>query len=401
MEGNKKKYYFILAVIFAAFIARGMPDSLLGAAWTSISGELAFPAPYNGILSFITAGFIVLSSVLSPRVYSRFGEAPAILLSTLLTFVSMLGFSFTDSFAVMCLLSAPLGWAAGTIETLLNAYISKHYAPKYTNYLHCFYGIGVICSPYLMALALNTGGWRSGYVYTALIQLVIALLIAFSIPAWRRVNTDGGEEADEQSRSAGFSELIKIPSLVIMWLILIATNVIEYTCSVWGCTYLVEAKGMSAAGAASVISLFFIGMVLGRLLSGLVGGKIKTWRRITVYLCIFVVGLAVLLIPMGTWAVYVGLFLVGFGNGPIYPNLISLTPYNFEREISGSIMGTQIAAAFIGVMLAPITYGFVKDALGDLYTFAAFMLVSAAVMLALLILFVRMIKANGKFNADV
>ncbi len=394
------KRYFILAVIFAAFIARGMPDSILGSAWTSMRGELNFPDPYLGIMSFITAGFIILSSIFSPRVYSKLGDVKAVLISTLLTFVSMLGFAFADSFVLMCVLSAPLGWSAGTIEALLNDYISKHYDTKYTNYLHCFYGLGVICSPYLMAIALKGGGWRGGYVYTALIQLAISVFIAISIPSWKNVNSDASAETEEISRSAGFVELVKIPSLLVMWVIMIATNVIEYTCSAWGCTYLVEARSMTEDKAASVISLFFIGMVLGRFISGLVGDFVKTWRRIAIYLAVFAVGLVVLLIPMGEWAVYVGLFLVGFGNGPIYPNLLSLTPYNFEREISSSVMGTQIAAAFVGVMLAPISYGYVKALLGT-YTFALFMIASAVVMVGLLAIFVSMLKRNGRFNSEV
>ncbi len=398
---NIKKRYFILAVIFAAFIARGMPDSILGSAWTSMSAELKFPAPYNGILMFITAGFIVLSSVFSPRLYSRLGEVKAVLISTLLTFAAMIGFSFANGFALMCILSAVLGLAAGTIETLLNEYISRHYGTRYTNYLHCFYGLGVICSPYLMALALNNSGWRSGYVYTALIQLAISIFIALSIPMWKTVTFEAEEQAEEISRSAKFSELIKNPSLIIMWVILVSTNVIEYICTAWGCTYLVEAKNMTDDKAASVITLFFIGMVLGRFLSGLVGGRIRTWRRLYIYLAVLVLGLTVLLIPMGEWSVYVGLFLVGFGNGPIYPNLLSLTPYNFEREISTSVMGTQIAAAFVGVMLAPITYGFVKPVLGDTYTFALFTIAAAAVMIGMLAAFVFMIKRNGHYNADV
>lgn len=50
--------------------------------------------------------------------------------------------------------------------------------------------------------------------------------------------------------------------------------------------------------------------------------------------------------------------------GPVFPNLIYLTPINFGEDISQSIMGSQMAAAYIGVMTIPAIFGLIADNLG-------------------------------------
>lgn len=49
---------------------------------------------------------------------------------------------------------------------------------------------------------------------------------------------------------------------------------------------------------------------------------------------------------------------IGFGNGPIFPNLLFLTPIAFGHERSTSIIGTQMAISSISSMAAPILCGF-------------------------------------------
>lgn len=397
----KQKRYssIVLIMVFLAFIARGIPDSVLGSAWPAIRNEMNLADPRLGILSFVTGAFIVISSLLSPKLFKNIGDSKSVLISTVLTGTALFGFSLAKSFVVMCLFVAVLGFAAGTIETVLNNYVSIHYETKYINYLHCFYGVGVICSPYFMSLALKNSSWRSGYVYTAVIQIVIAVIIAISIPAWKHVK-EIEQQTNEPQKEISLLSMAKMRSLRIMWIIMIAVNFVEYTCSAWGCTYLVEAKVLKEDTAAAMITFFFIGVVTGRLLSGLLANKIFTWNRIYIHTLITILGVVFLVLPLPWYFSAVSLFVIGLGNGPVYPNLLSLTPYNFDRSISGSVMGSQIAAAFVGVMFAPMLYGYIKQLLG-INTFVIFLSVSLAVMILLTAYFVVLLKREGRYNTKV
>ena len=45
----------LLSIIYVAFISLGLPDSLLGAAWPSMYGELGVPVSFGGIVAMIIA----------------------------------------------------------------------------------------------------------------------------------------------------------------------------------------------------------------------------------------------------------------------------------------------------------------------------------------------------------
>lgn len=58
------------------------------------------------------------------------------------------------------------------------------------------------------------------------------------------------------------------------------------------------------------------------------------------------------------------MFLIGLGNGPLFPNFNYLTPENFGSDISQSVIGIQMASAYIGIMLAPALCGLLGQTFG-------------------------------------
>ena len=103
------------------------------------------------------------SSLLSARAIRRFGTGAVTAFSTTLTAAALLGFSVSHQIIWLCLFAIPLGLGAGAIDSGLNHYVALHYRATHMNFLHCFYGIGVSLSPYVMSLALSgQGDWRGG-----------------------------------------------------------------------------------------------------------------------------------------------------------------------------------------------------------------------------------------------
>ena len=102
---------------------------------------------------------------------------------------------------------------------------------------------------------------------------------------------------------------------------------------------------------------YYAGMTLGRLLSGLLAAKLDSWKIIRLGQITLGAALAVLLLPGAPEVAAAALFLVGLGNGPLFPNFNYLTPKNFGEEASQSVMGTQMAASYVGIMVAPAVCG--------------------------------------------
>jgi len=343
---------FLLIVIYIAFIGLGVPDSLIGSAWPAIHTEMEIPVEAVSILTFIISGCTVLSSMFSARILNKLGTAKVTAFSTALTAAALLGFSVADSFWFMIPLAVILGLGAGAIDSGLNNYVALHCKASHMNFLHCFYGVGVSLSPYLMSQALSNVGWRGGYRYAFYVQAVITLLLIVSVPLWKK--TSSSEETEEEkSVSLTLLQMAKRSEVRWVWIIMLATNAIEYACGVWGSTYLVTEKGFEAKYGALALTIYYVGMSIGRFVSGLLADKISTWKRIGIGAFILAPAIAIMLLPLPGAVTVAGLFLVGLGNGSIYPNMIHLTPHNFGKEASQSIMGSQIAFAYIGVMLAP------------------------------------------------
>lgn len=362
----------LLCVIYIAFIGLGLPDSLFGTAWPAIYGEFALPLSAANCVTLIVSGGTVISSAMSARVINKFGTYTVTAVSTALTAAALFGFSVSKNLIWLCLFSIPLGIGAGAVDSALNNYVALHFSASHMNFLHCFYGVGVSVSPYIMSFALLGGSWRGGYRTAFIIQCVITAVIAFSRPLWKKNDKNSSEE--EKSVTLSFAQMIKTPCVKSDLALFASSCAIECTCGAWSSTFLVESKGFSADVAAKTVAMYFVGLTLGRFLSGVLSSKISSWNLIKSGLIIVFSAIIVLLLPLKSSFAALGLFLLGLGIGPVYPNIMHLTPKNFGKDVSQSIIGLQMAVAYTGITAVPPIFGFLAQKFG-MKLFAPFMLV--------------------------
>ncbi len=352
-----------LIVIYITFIGLGIPDSLFGTAWPAIYTDFDLPVSWASFITLTISGGTIVSSLLASKMIRRLGTGRVTAISTAMTAAALLGFSCSKSFWFLWLMAIPLGLGAGAIDTGLNNYVALHYKASHMNFLHCFYGIGVTLSPFLMSLALSQDtNWRKGYRIIFWFQLAITILSAATLPMWKKMGDKQSEEESEQGTSS--FGILKNPKIYIVGLVFFSSCGIEYTCGNWGSTFLVDAKGMSVDTAATVITFYYTGMTLGRFLSGILSTKLSSSRIIKFSQAIIALAILLLLLPLPSVACCVALFLIGLGNGPIYPNLLHLTPFHFGAEASQSAMGMQMAIAYLGILSAPAVFGLIAQNLG-------------------------------------
>lgn len=352
----------LLIVIYIAFIGLGVPDSLFGTAWPAIYTDLNLPVSWASIVTIIVSCGTITSSLLSSWLISRFGTGKITAVSTLMTALALLGFSCSDSMLWLCLCAIPLGLGAGSIDTALNNYVALHYKASHMNFLHCFYGIGVSLSPYLMSLALSKGTWEGGYRAVFWFQLAIAALTALALPLWKKVrHAQNGEEAEETPRVLSFPALMKMPKVRMACLVFIGYCALEYTCGTWGSTFLVNAKGAAADTAARMVTFYYIGLALGRFLSGVLAGRLHSRQLVKIGQMILLAAIVSLFLPLPFAFCSVSLFFIGLGNGPIFPNMLHLTPELFGKDLSQAVIGAEMATSYIGVLLAPALFGLIAQ----------------------------------------
>ena len=354
-------YSFLLALIYLAFISLGLPDSLLGAGWPVMHTELGVSVSFMGIISMVISGGTIVSSLLSDKLTHKFGTRAVTVTSVLLTVAALFGSSFSGSFSMLIIFAVPYGLGAGAIDAALNNYVALHYKAKHMSWLHCFWGVGAIISPFIMSFALKNLNWNSGYRIVGFIQLAIALLLLVTLPVWKINKT----ESTADTKHVGLTAALKIKGVPFLLIGFFAYCAAEATAMYWASTYFTEVKGISGDRAASFAALFYIGITLGRFASGFITERLGDRRMILLGTGILACGIMILLIPVQSYMTAFAAFLViGFGCAPIYPCIIHSTPANFGAENSGAIIGIQMASAYVGSTFIPPLFGLFGNAVG-------------------------------------
>lgn len=354
----------LLAVIYLAFISLGLPDSLLGAAWPAMYGDFGVSLAGVGLISIIMSAGTVLSSLFSDRLTKKFTAKFVVCFSVLTTAAALLGFSFSARYWQLCLWAIPYGLGAGAIDAALNNYVALHYSARHMSWLHCFWGVGTIVSPYIMSFALSHHGWQSGYRAVSFVQFGIAAVLFLSLPLWKAHRADQLAKVEEKTRSTGILRALKLRGVPAVLIGFFCYCSMESTCMIWSASYLVGG-GMTEERAAAFSALFFIGITAGRLLSGFVAERLGDAKMIRIGIGMIAAGVLILAIstlPAGFSLV--GLAVLGLGCAPIYPSVIHSTPQKFGAGYSQSIIGLQMAAAYTGTLSAPPLFGLLAEGVG-------------------------------------
>lgn len=358
-------FHLLLAVIYLAFISLGLPDALLGSAWPSMYPSFHVPVSYAGIISMIIAAGTVISSLQNDRLTKKLGTGKITAISVGTTAVALIGFSVSHSFIALCLWAIPYGLGGGSVDAALNNYVALHYESRHMSWLHCMWGVGASIGPYIMGYALsNKQGWSMGYRYISIFQIGLTAILIVSLPLWKQFQNKGGiGQPDSSSVSTlpalTLKQIFQIPGAREILFAFFCYSAIEQTSSLWASSYLVLHFGYSSEKAAGFASLFFIGITVGRGISGFITFKLNDSQMIHLGEGIILIGVLAMIFPFGKTIALTGLILIGLGCAPIYPSIIHSTPAHFGADKSQAIIGVQMAFAYIGTCLMPPFFGII------------------------------------------
>ena len=355
-------FSLLLALIYVSFISLGLPDSLLGSAWPQMQESLGVSLSLGGVISFLITASTILSSLMSHRVIQRFGTGGVTMCSVALTALALLGFSLSNSFFSLCLWAIPYGLGAGSVDAALNNFVALHCKAKHMSWLHCFWGIGATGGPYIMGLCLSRGmGWQAGYRTISFLQMALTLILLLSLPLWKKqeLPLSGGETVRPQTPQWG--KLLKRPGVKAALTAFFFYSALELTTGLWGSSYMVAVRGISAETAAKWISLFYLGITAGRFFSGFLTLRFSDDAMVRLGEGTAIVGIILMLLPLHNLFLCLGLILTGLGCAPIYPSLLHATPQRFGKSLSQSLMGTQMAISYLGSTTMPPVSGFLSE----------------------------------------
>ncbi|EFH27080.1 fucose permease [Gardnerella vaginalis AMD] len=375
----------LLVVIYLAFISLGLPDALLGAAWPTMSHDIGAQISCAGGISMVISAGTIISALLSNKLTCKFGPGKVTLISVALTALALLGFSFAPNYLVLIFLAIPYGLGAGGVDAALNNYVAVHYESWHMSWLHCMWGIGASTGPYIMGFALSHGQrWTAGYQYIAVMQIALTLVLLMSLPLWKNNKKNElnkiVESKTKSFEKVSYAGILRIPGAKNILIMFFCYCALEQTAGLWASSYMVLHGGVSRIVAAGWASLFYVGITVGRFVSGFLTMRFNDATMIRIGQCVMLMGILVLLLPLPNHIELVtGFIIIGLGCAPVYPCIIHSTPHYFGADKSQAIVGMQMASAYIGSMVIPAIFGIVAQNV-SMMLLPAYLLILLAVM---------------------
>lgn len=345
----------LLVMIYLSFISLGLPDSMLGSAWPAMNVSLNAPLWGAGLVQMLISFCTIISSLNSAKLIRRFGTGKLTAISVATTALALLGFSLAKNYAFLLLMAVPLGLGAGAVDAGLNNYVALHCEAKHMSWLHCFWGVGTIIGPMILSAVLRVGGsWATGYRAVGLIQCAVSALLFATLGMWKRGNI---QQEEHSAKALSVWEVLSLPGAKAGMVTFLCYCAVESTLGLWGATYISQVRGVDEATAASFGAMFYIGITVGRAISGFMAMKLLPKQMVRVGQALLALGCIFMMIPAGSTLSGIGLVVCGLGCAPIYPNIIQDTPVNYGTENSQAAIGVQMAFAYVGSTFLPSIFG--------------------------------------------
>ena len=353
----------LIAVIYLAFISLGLPDSLLGSAWPSMYQSIGSTISGAGTLAMLISACTIVSSLLADRLIHRFGTHSVTTVSVGMTAAALFGFSSCTSYLQLAFWCIPYGLGAGAVDSALNNYVALHYSSRHMSWLHCMWGVGASLGPWIMGLCLSSGrGWPSGYRIIGTMQIGLTIILILSMPLWKQKTE--AQEAETAHKVLSLAEAVSLPKAKAIMTAFLCYCGLEMTAGLWAASWLVSEKGIAPETAASFAAFFYLGITAGRAVSGFISEYFGDQKMIRLGEGIIIAGIVMLIISGTGPLSKAGLIVIGLGCAPVYPSIIHSTPARFGKEHSQSLVGIQMASAYVGSTFAPKVFALLSDTLG-------------------------------------
>lgn len=347
---SKFKIYF---PCYFSFFVNGAIVLMMGTILPFIIEEAGINySAAGGLLSAFAIGNF-LASFVYPVVKKWIGTRMASCLMSALIPVSLCLLVQLPSLIVMMGLMFLTGIGRGTVSITNNGVINDRAEAKSfaLNMLHMTFAIGAFLSPFLTNAILAAGGnWR---------MVVYILATGSGIAAVSYGVFLEGNKSVEKKDGKGNWEFAKQPVFYVFGLLLFFYLGVENCVNGWFVTYFKSMGIMSASYANTLVSITWIMVMCGRLLTAVLSKKIE--RRVLILTdCVMAAVFFVLLIStMNLGLITIAIAGLGLFFAGIYPTCIA----GAGKVIAGSTEGMSmlLAIAALGGIITPKFVGMVAD----------------------------------------
>lgn len=382
--------------VILGFLAIGLPEALLGASWPAMGAGVHAPlVAVVGIAAVLAAGSAAAAITAEP-VARRFGSGRTVDMGVALTVLALLGFSFAPHYWVLLIFALPYGIGSGMLVVALNAYVSVRSANARITWLHATTAFGALVGHTVLGWIIADGAdWRWAYRTIGLVQLALAVVLAADTRRWRDHLTAAqmaqlgetpyaqGDWRHDMRRPHVVRTLMDMPAAVAVIVLMFATTSVEQTTMLWASSYMVHAGGMSIHTAGVYANLFFVGLVAGSVVAGVVALKVRDVWMVVGGIAVLLGAVVLMVVPMaGLWRALTAPVLLGVGCAPIAPAVVHATPRLFGAARTPAMIGMQTAAVSLATLVGPVLFAGVERVSGSMHALLWYLLGFTVIALA-------------------
>lgn len=338
-------------------VGLGSNDSLRGIFSTIFQEHFSLTTTQLGLI--VTASYIgnLVFLLVGGNLSTRFSKKRVLQVLILIWMAALALFAFTSNYTVLLIGMALALGSSTLLNTTMNLITPLLFATApgfFVNFLFFTQEIGTSGSQYVL------GSHADGFAFWQHTNLVLLILgaVAFVLLLFCNVPEEAAAPADAPAQKGGYDWRIIVPYVLVFGFYFIA----EHGVMNWMVAYGVDGLGLPQASAAKYLSVFFGGMMIGRLcLSPLVDklGALKSLAAFGGVSCVlYLIGSLGGAVAMPVWAIS------GLSFSILYPTLVmSIRLYFPAQQVSGAA-GTILSIASLADILFNVGFGKLVDVTG-------------------------------------
>jgi fucose permease len=394
-------YRVTLVLLCSAFVSVGLVVAALGPALPELARRTNQPLEELGTLFIALFGGGLLAQSLSGILADRFGRRIVLVIAAAMFGASALVMSLSTRLPLVLVFASMMGLGYGGISlsvNVLSSELTPHRRASTVNLVNVFFGVGAIAGPLFAGLAIDWWGSPLPALQAgAALALIVSPAAAFvELPASAVRGSHGAHKAHDTSASeASRTSDVTATSRASVDAKAVLSSAFVWSCAVvlglyagseasvgsWTPVYLERTTTLDAVQAAAITSAFWAALCGGRVVAAVAGLRLSSDRLLTVSFATAAVGAAIVLAGHGTvWPTVIGLTVLGFAFGPIYPTMMAVVTAA-SPQAAGAAASRIGVFASIGGMSLPFLHGFFIARIGTFTSVA----VTAAVAMTMLL----------------
>ena len=348
------------------------------------------------VFTFFTIG-AVLGQITSVFYNRKFKKIQVILSGFIIMIPLTAVLNFNSNLIVFYIIYLVSGYILGVIWMQANKFILESHVKNKERLITVFltfYPIGAFIAPFVSSSIIRSNhSWR--LIYYVIIFLLLANIILYILISGRKKENNSVIEEAKLPFKEIFFDKVNNRIFLIVCLAIIFYSCSETIVATWAPSFFILARNLAIAPASLALNLFWLFIIIGRLMAIIIAGRIKSTSIMMALSILAIIAMASAIFVYSRYLILVFISIAGLGYSMIFPLLVSTGSTIYEKG-RGVLATLLFISGNLGITLAPFITKFtskVSLVISISFSFILMMIVTIIVLIIAFLFNKKNIKA--------